>query len=69
MDTLKSSVQTQIIDFTSKVEEFHGRWLQLLPCDDVVHDDDSNPFDELISQVREALEEWKTLMNIQSKMK
>lgn len=64
MDSLKSSVQTQIVEFTTNIEQFHERWQKLFPIDS-----DCDSFDQMVSQVADCRQEWSALMNTKSKMK
>ena len=64
MDTLKSSVQAQILDFTSKIDQFHEKWQKLFPIEG-----NSDSFDRMISLVADYRQEWNVLMTTKSKMK
>lgn len=65
LDSLKSNSQSQIIKFTSEIDQFYQRWQQEHPPDKL----DMTNLDQYLKLLRKSRKEWDELMQNQMRLK
>lgn len=65
LDSLKSNSQSQIIKFTSEIDQFYQRWQQEHPPDRL----DMTNLDQYLKLLRKSRREWNELMQNQIRLK
>ncbi len=68
LDSLKSNSQSQIIEFTSQIEQFHIRWQKERPSDKLFKSDGKN-FKQHLDQLQNIRREWNLLKQNQIRLK
>lgn len=65
LDSLKSNSQSQIIKFTTEIDQFYQRWQQEHPPDKL----DMTNLDQYLKLLRKSRKEWDELMQNQMRLK
>lgn len=68
LDSLKSNTQSQIIQFTTQVDQFHQRWQQERLSDKFLQSDGQN-FDQYVTLLRNSRSDWNAITQSQNRLK
>ena len=68
LDSLKSNSQSQIIEFTSQIDQFHRRWQKERPSDKLLKSDEKD-FNQYLDLLQNIRREWNGLKQSQIRLK